>query len=206
MYAHVENAGRIKRSWGTAFMFSHHVIHAHITQPFIIFHTPSQKRGLVLRTVEFDKWIVDDSDVQCGDDVYDASWMPASLKVIWNDTESGGVLHLTLQLVRRLYTVDSLCGRLLRRCLPRRHTWECLDVLKKYQDWSQCASADVSGVLWFGALTEANNSTKHRRLLPQGIAYPEGVKRGTKQAADAAFLGTTLYVPKPFSGGGGILR
>ena len=51
-----------------------------------------------------------------------------------------------------------------------------------------------------------NNSTKHRRLLPQGITYPEGVKRGTKQAADAAFLGTTLYVPEPSRGGGGIPR
>ena len=156
MCARVEYARRIKRSWCTAFMFSHHiVIHAHITQPFIIFHTPSQKRGLVLRTLEFDKWIVDDSAVRLAGDVYDASWMPASLKVIWNDTESGGVLHLTLQLVRRLYTEDSPCGRLLRRCLPRRRTWECLDVLKKYQDWSQCASADVSGVAWFGAMTAA---------------------------------------------------
>ena len=27
-------------------------------------HTPSQKRGLVLRTLEFDKWIVDDSAVR----------------------------------------------------------------------------------------------------------------------------------------------
>ena len=179
----------------------------HTTQHFIILRLPSQKRGLVLHTLEFNEWIADDSDVRLDGDVYDASWMPASLKAIWNDTESGGVLHLTLQLVRRLYTEDSPCGRLLRRCLPRRRTWECLDVLKKYQDWSQCASADVSsGVPWFGAMTAANNSTKHRRLLPQGITYPEGVKRGTKQAADAAFLGTTLYVPKPSRGGGGILR
>ena len=160
----------------------------------------------MLRTLEFDKWIVDDSAVRLDGDVYDASWMPASLEALWNDTESGGVLHLTLQLVKRLYVEDSASGRRLRRCLPRGRNWECLDVLKKYQDWSQCASADVSGVAWFGAMTAANNSTKHRRLLPQGITYPEGVKRGTKEAADAAFLGTTLYVPKPFRGGGGILR
>ena len=52
-------------------MFSHHiVIHAHITQPFIIFHTPSQKRGLVLRTLEFDKWIVNDSAVRLDGGVY----------------------------------------------------------------------------------------------------------------------------------------
>ena len=157
-----------------------------------------------MHTLEFNKWIADDSDVRFHGDVYDASWMPASLKVIWNDTESGGVLHLTLQLVRRLYREDSVFGRLLRRCLPRGRNWECLDVLKKYQDWSQCASADASGVPWFGAMTAANNNTKHRRLLPQGITYPEGVKRGTKEAADAAFLGTSLYVPKPPRGG--ILR
>ena len=80
------------------FMFLHHiVIHAHITQPVIIFHIPSQKRGLVLlRTVEFDKWIVDDSAVRLDGDVYDASWMPSSLKDIWNDTEPSGVIHLTL--------------------------------------------------------------------------------------------------------------
>ena len=90
----------------------------------------------MLRTLEFDKWIVDDSDVRLDGDVYDASWMPASLKVLWNDTESGGVLHLTLQLVKRLYVEDSASGRRLRRCLPRGRNWECLDVLKKYQDWS----------------------------------------------------------------------
>ena len=176
-------------------MFSHHiVIHAHNTQPFIIFHTPSQKLGLLLRTVEFDKWIVDDSAVRLDGDVYDASWMPASLKDIWNDTEPSGVIHLTLQLVRQMYKEDSERGRQLRRCLPRRREWECLDVLRKYQDWSMCASADVNGAV-VGAMTAANNSTKHRRLLPQGITYPEGVKRGTREAADAAFLSTTLYLP-----------
>ena len=135
----------------------------------------------MLRTLEFNEWIADDSNSPFDGDVYDASWMPASLKAIWNDTESGGVLHLTLQLVRRLYAEDSACGRLLRRCLPRGRDWECLDVLKKYQDWPQCASADVSGVAWFGAMTAANNSTKHRRLLPQGITYPKVSSVGQKK-------------------------
>ena len=94
--AHVEYARKIKRSKGTAFTFSHHiVIHDHITQLYIILRTPSQKRGLLLRTLEFNEWIADDSNAPFDGGVYDASWMPASLKVIWNDTESGlSLIHI----------------------------------------------------------------------------------------------------------------
>ena len=144
MCAHVENAGESRGLRALLSCFTSYCdTRSHHTTLHHFFNTSSQKRRIVLHTLEFNEWIADDSDVRFHGDVYDASWMPASLKAIWNDTESGGVLHLTRQLVRRLYTGDSECGRLLRRCLPRRRAWECLDVLKKYQDWSQCASADV---------------------------------------------------------------
>ena len=154
--------------------------------------TPTQSSWeLELNTSKFYDFLSHDT-VASLDHVVDSAMMtklgikPPSIHPVLSNVT---VLNLTLQVVKQMYEEDSDRGLAVRRCLPRCGTsWECVDVLQKHQDWMS-TDADVP---WFNAVTVANNSTKHRRLVPQGIVYPRGAKRGSEEASGNAFLATTV--------------